>query len=328
MIGAMGSLDVIRVRGATARELAACSSAWDRVEGADARLVVAVPRDAAAVLGAFQRRGDVTAEGPFYRRGSGGAAARVGSGSVWVQLALARPGALVACTADKLLNRYVRPLLRASTRVSGTPVSHFGRDWVSALHRPVALVAFAHDASSGRALFEAIVAVSEPFAVAERASFLGKSPVTLAEAAGRPLDPEAVADAIAQAYRAIASEARDVERAAPGGGAAPGERAAPGEGAEVADEPPWAALRDEAIGAVAAGPDRAGRLRVGGELMASRDAIARLEDELASLPASAGPDALGRLVDDALSTRGAVVFGVRSLTSIRDVIAAARAPAP
>ncbi|MCW5833524.1 MAG: hypothetical protein KIS78_14065, partial [Labilithrix sp.] len=77
-----------------------------------------------------------------------------------------------------------------------------------------------------------------------------------------------------------------------------------------------------------AGRDVDGRLRVGGELMASRDALARLEDLVASLPPDAGEDDVGRAVDEALTTRGAVTFGVRSLASVRDAILdALRAPA-
>ena len=95
---------------------------------------------------------------------------------------------------------------------------------------------------------------------------------------------------------------------------------------------------------VAAGRDASGKLRVGGELMASTDAIARLEDRIASLRAGAGQSAsqsaseaalalaleteteteIGRIVDESLTTGGAVTFGVRSLLSIRDVIVEAR----
>jgi hypothetical protein len=83
-------------------------------------------------------------------------------------------------------------------------------------------------------------------------------------------------------------------------------------------ELPWAATRDEAIGVVAAGRDREGRMRVGGELMASRDAIARLEREIAL----AAGDALqlDRAVDT-LAAEGVAMLGVRDLRSIRDVIA-------
>jgi hypothetical protein len=314
----MGSLTIDELYDAPPAELAARSLSWAAIRGADARLVVAVPSTEAIVLGAFQRRSELLPLGPddaalpVYRRGSGGAAARVGPGTVWVQLALARLDALVPCTADKLLNRYVRPLLRALGRVTSRPVHYFGRDWISAAHRPVALVAFAHDASSGEASFEALVAVRMPFALRERASFMGKEPATLDEIAGTPIDGTAVAGAIASAYRALAS---DVREAAP----PPIALAEP----LLADDHAWSAVREEAIGIVACGRDASERLRVGGELMVSRDAVARLEDRIAALGSGATADDVGRAVDEAFTTRGAVLFGVRSLASIRDVVVAA-----
>ena len=316
----MGSLAIERFD-APARELAARSRAWRADERMDASLLLGAPTDEALVLGAFQRASEIGSDAPEHsivQRGSGGGAARVGAGSVWLQLALARPDALVACTPDKLLNRYVRPLLRALTKVTSTPASYFGRDWISAAHRPVALVAFAHEAKTNAALFEAIVAVSTPFAAPGRPSFLGKAPATLEEVAAGSIDLARVVDAIADAYRELATSTVEVAPRAP---------------APVADEDlasasfrtaTWTATREEAIGLVAAGPDASGRLRVGGELMASSDAIARLEDRLGSLPAVASEDDVGRAVDEALTTGGAITFGVRSLASIRDVIVEAR----
>ena len=58
--------------------------------------------------------------------------------------------------------------------------------------------------------------------------------------------------------------------------------------------------------------------------MVSRDALARLEALLAALPADASEDDIGRAVDEALGSRGAITFGVRSLASIRDAIVEAR----
>ena len=58
--------------------------------------------------------------------------------------------------------------------------------------------------------------------------------------------------------------------------------------------------------------------QIGGELMASADAVLRLEDALAR------GDALDSAVDEAFTTGGATIFGVRSLASIRDAIVAAR----
>lgn len=311
----MGSLAIERCA-APARTLAERSRTWRAGERASATLLLGAPADEAVVLGAYQRASELgpLLGGPLVvRRGSGGGAARVGEGSVWLELALARSDALVACTPDKLLNRYVRPLLRALTKVTGAPASYFGRDWISAARRPVALVAFAHEARTGAALFEAIVAVSTPLDVSERPSFLGKRPATLDEIAGRSLERERVADAIADAFSALA--ATTIALAAP--------PSAPVVSEDLDAEPAWAATREEAIGLVAAGRDASGRLRVGGELMASSDAIARLEELADALPAGASEADVGRVVDEALAQGGAVTFGVRSLTSIRDVIVGA-----
>jgi len=315
----MGSLAIERLD-APARALAARSWAWRAGEKTDAALLIGSPTDEALVLGAFQRASEVgsfTGAGrdlPVLRRGSGGGAARVGCGTVWLQLALARPDALVACTPDKLLNRYVRPLLRAITKVTSTQASYFARDWISVAHRPVALVAFAHEARTNAALVEAIIAVSTPFAGERRRSFLDKTPATLEEIGGKAIDRARLVDLIADAYRGIAASAVDMHAVEPAPLAPELDRS----------EPAWTAIRDEAIGIVAAGRDASGKLRVGGELMASSDAIGRLEDGIASLPGNASEETIGRIVDEALAARNAITFGVRTLTSIRDVILEAR----
>ena len=312
----MGTLAIERIE-ARAGELAARSCAWRPGERADASLLVGCPTDEAVVLGAFQRASEMEREAQsLFRRGSGGGAARVGPGTVWIQLALTRPDALVPCTADKLLNRYVRPLLRALTKVASTQASYFGRDWISAVHRPVALVSFAHEATTNAALFEAIVAVSTPFATEDRPTFLGKPPAMLEGVTGRSIDRRRVLEAIADAYRGMATDVIEREPSP--------SRAEDLAKAVVADEPSWSATREEAIGLVAAGRDATGKLRVGGELISSCDALARLEDLVQSLPADANALDVGRIVDESLTKGGAVTFGVRSLTSIRDVILEAR----
>ena len=287
----------------TPSRLAGFSCSWS--DRAAVVLSVKVPSEDALVVGAFER-----ARSGAVRRGSGGASAHVGPGSVWLSLSLPSPASLVPCTADKLVNRHVRPLLRALTKTTSLPASYFGRDWISMKQRPVGLVAFAHEAATGRSLFEAIVAVSTPFATA-RASFIGKAPATLEELAGRSIVPSVLAHAIAEAYGIP--------------------DAVVGDGPTVIEppEPPWSATREEAMGTLGAGRDASGRLRLGGDLMASTDAVRRLEDGVAALPADAPPDAFGALVEEAFTTRGAVLFGVRSLASIRDVLVeAARLGAP
>jgi hypothetical protein len=300
-------LGVVLAGARGARLLAASSrTALDRALRADAELTLAVASDDAVLAGAFQR-----AAGP--RRGSGGPAVRVGPGTVHVALALAHPAALLACDERRIVNRYVRPLLRALTKAGGTgSVAHyFGRDWISVAHRPVAWVGFAHDATTRRTLFEAFVAVRTPFATADRPSFLGKPPATLESLAGAPVDEGPLVLAIAAAYAADTASVPFDLRPAPALDPAP----------DPAPDPPWSAIVDEAIGPLGAGPDRHGVFRVGGDLLVSRDALARLE----TLAAAAPIDDLGRVVDETLGAPGVALDGVRSLTSVRDVIAAARA---
>lgn len=307
-------------RGASTAELLAARSraALDAPLEGDAELWITSPTDDALALGAFQRAAGVDRHARVVRRGSGGASVDVGPGTLHVLLALARPSALVPCDAPRLVNRYVRPLLRALTR-SGATAHYFGRDWVSGAHRPIAAVGLAHDATTGRAAVEAFIAVEKPFAPEGRASFLGKSPATLVELIGRDVDRDRLAAAVAAAY-AAAYDRQVVDAPLDVAFASPSDR-------DLFADPPWAAARDEAIGVVAAGPDARGATRVGGDFMASRDAVDAVERALAELgPASPADDArVGAIVDAAFTAPGVVLEGVRSLTSLRDVIVAARA---
>ncbi|HWL87097.1 MAG TPA: hypothetical protein VNO21_14920, partial [Polyangiaceae bacterium] len=167
-----------------------------------AELSVSRVRQELLIAGSFQRCGADGDARPCVRRISGGPIVEVGPGTLHVLLALAHPGALVPSDAMHLVNRYVRPLLSALTKL-GAKANYFGRDWISVNKRPVAWVGFAHDAQSGRAAFEALVAVSTPFATgarARRASFQGKAPGTLEEVLGREIDADVLVETMARAY--------------------------------------------------------------------------------------------------------------------------------
>jgi hypothetical protein len=294
---------------AAARIAAASRAALAHPLALDAELWVTACADDAIALGAFQRGVDAP-PGALVRRGSGGPAVRLGPGTLHVALVLPRPDALVACDAPRLVNRYVRPLLRALTKV-GHMAHYFGRDWVSVRHRPAAWIGFAHDASTGRSMVEAFVAVSTPFALdPSRASFLGKEPATLASL-GDAVAMARLADAVIAAYAGAYGHAAVDAGPIPDG--------APDEG-DLRADPPWAATDEGPIGTIGAGRDGRGVLRVGGDLMASRDAIAALEAQAAGVAV----EDLGRVVDAALGAPGVVVEGVASLASVRDVIARAR----
>lgn len=273
-----------------------------------AELWIAVARDTAILQGAFQR-----GTGSASRRGSGGPQVVVGPGTVHVVFSPASPEALGprgAFDETRIVNRLVRPLLRGLTK-AGFLAHFFGRDWIAVAHAPVGWVGFAHDATSRRAVFEAFVGVTTPFAPAGRPSFLGKTPVALAATGVVDVDRlvSRIVDAYAEAYEADVVPLSTVHALVEGGTAT-----------ETTADPPWAATTEEAIGLIGAGPDTRGILRVGGDLLVSRDALARLEERAATAPL----DTLGQVVDEILRAPGVALDGVRSLESIRDVIARAR----
>jgi hypothetical protein len=286
------------------RDLASLSRAsLDRALAHPAELVVSIASDAAAVAGAFQR---VHAGGALLRRASGGPEVLVGESTLHVALALATPSSLMPCDEKRLVNRHVRPLLRALTR-AGQLAHYFGRDWISVAHRPAGWVGFAHDAGTRRTLFEAFVAVRAPFAATPRASFLGKERGTLESIGGKPVDAARLASAIADAY---AAEAQRVELEWPAVPAAE----------EEPPQPAWSATVEEAIGQLGAGPDARGVFRVGGDLLVSRDALSRLEASAATAPL----DDLPALIDATLAAPGVALDGVKTLTSVLEVIRRAR----
>ncbi len=306
----LARLGIVRAPDQDPEAIAAHSrAALDRPLRCQAELCVAVVRGEARLLGAFQRGRDLPHDRRLVRRGSGGPDVLVGEGTVHVALTLAHPAVLAAGDETRIVNRSVRPLLR-SLGAAGALAHYFGRDWVSVAHRPAAWVGFAHDATTRRTLFEAFVAVRSPFALEARASFLGKEPGTLESILERVFDPDRIAERIVEAY-ARGHDA--VTLAAPPAHELP-------EAIDLRADPPWAATGEAAIGVVGAGPDRHGVFRVGGDLLVSRDALLRLE----AAAAAAGEADLDAVVDSALAAPGVALDGVRSLSTVRDVIAKAR----
>ncbi len=299
-------------------EIAARSrEALDRPLAHDVELTIAHATGEAVLLGAFQRvgaRDGKDVKYTFHRRGSGGAAFFVGPGTLWVSLALATLDALGPCPPDKILNRHVRPLLRALRRC-GALAHYFGRDWVSVAHRPAAAIGFAHDRASGRTHVEAFVAVSTPFVRTEdagRASFLGKAPGTLEELTGKPLAMDRLSSAVAEAFVPDAIPFTLAQLVDAGTDPRDDARA----------DPAWTVTAEEAIGEIGVAIDASGRLTVGGDLMVSRDALTDLHGRLAS-----GEDA-DHALDASLAAQGVALEGVRSLRSFAELIVRARASSP
>ncbi|MFO0676948.1 MAG: hypothetical protein U0169_10455 [Polyangiaceae bacterium] len=269
-------------------------------------------------LGAFDRASRVArdlpaelASLPSFGRGSGGMPVRIDVDAVWVGLALSSTTAFTDATAATIVNRHVRPLLRALAK-ENVPASYGGRDFVACVKTPVAWVGFQHDGSSRRAAFEALVAVRSPFTVPGRSSWAGKVPGTLDAAARRPVEPARLRAAIVEAYL-DSFGAKRVELAM--------EIPPHSHTDRTKADPPFTATVEEAIGLVGAGPTRDGYVGVGGEFAASRNALAELNYRLTQIDTQ---DAA--IVDDAVANAfghsDVVIDGVRSLGSLRDAILA------
>ena len=230
-----------------------------------ASLLVAEITGEAVLLGAFERN-LAAVQVPVFRRGTGGGAAHVGPGVVFVQLSLPSPSALTPAGPDQILNRYVRPVLRALTR-SGAPAHYFGRDFLSVKHAPAALVAFAHAQATQHTVVEVFIGVNrDAFGEVQRPSFAGKIAGSVSSLTGQAMDVPALIEAISAEFAAAYGHALVPAKNAP---------IAPA--ASLALEPAWTSSVDEAIGPVFAGRAASSALRVGGTFMASHDAIARLE---------------------------------------------------
>lgn len=282
----------------------------------EATLTVAPLVGEAVALGAFQRARSTLdlprLEGSglsLVRRATGGPALRVGRGQIHVTLVLSHPAALGGVSdPERAQNRHVRPLLRALDALGDKPTTFGGRDIVLMGAAPVAWVGIGHRVDSRQTVVEAVVAVSRPFALDEALDlahgaiaprFLGRTPSTLEAVLGKPVDPEAVLGAIVAAYALSAEDSVATQDPVP----LPMTRV-------DADEPPFTAMVEEAIGLLGARRD-GGALTLGGDLFASADALTRAAAVLSDPPAD-DAEALRRL-DEAFE--GALLHGVRSRAS-------------
>jgi hypothetical protein len=143
---------------ATAAEICAFSrSLLDQQLWAPGALEVIVSTNEALTRGAWGIDADCTEI-----RGGGGTKVAIGEGDVYIGLALEKSNALVAdCDPSRLINRHVRPLLRALSK-GGVKAMYGGRDFISAKGERVGWVGMQHAAETGRAAFEAIIPTSNP----------------------------------------------------------------------------------------------------------------------------------------------------------------------
>ena len=327
------------------RALAVGASLARRMAQPDAPAAVlygaALDGDAIA-LGRMQRGMDALSEDArapgahaLLRRYTGGPAANASSGIVYCALVLRHASALMECPPDRVLNRNVRGFLSGlgKSGAHGAQAHYFGREWLSVDRRPAALLGWTRS-SDGAVLLEALIAREAPFALAplldgypERAEppFLGKEPITLAEAWQVPPEPEALIQGIAEGH-ATRFEGLEIERSSLSDEEREAARALEPElvvdlDAEAADGLAWSRPREIPIGFVSAAVaiGEAGTVadvRIAGDFYTDEDAVSSLRDALVGeLPDAARFQAAINTTWDGARR---VIEGVKSLQPILD----------
>jgi len=266
------------------------------------------------VLGRFQRATTVLRDpgraAAALRRRTGGVCLSLGAGQVYVAITTPRWTTIWEdATPRTILQRAVRPLLRGLSLLG--PVAQWsGLDWISVAHRPVAWVGW-EIAPSDATLFEAVVAVRDPFLPPadtlgypkrEEDALRDAKPMTLWDI-GILRGAEEVADHIARGL--VETLGLPVE---------PGDL--PTGGAEFGGEDPpvvWGPPREDAIGFLEAGlaleGGRIARARLCGDFYADSGATAEIERFLQGQPPES--TAMSKAIDQALAGDRHVVDGIR-----------------
>jgi hypothetical protein len=289
----------------------------------------------ALVLGRYQRGAQALSDATLQsaqvlRRSSGGACVRAGQGISYLALALRERSALIACPAQRLLNRNVRGVLQG-LRLTGVQANYFGRDFLSFAARPAVYVGW-DAAEDGKVLLEFFVSDRQScWPDPQRLAYPPRSedpfrgqPVTTLQEAGARSSGMAVLEKLAEGF----SKNFGVEwqRSEPDSGTLP---------LTAADDPSdqrfsWSAPREEAIGFVSAGVSldsarRVAAVRLAGDFFAHRACATTLERVL--LGVTPTTEMIGRAVDAAYAHTGHDFEGVRSLKTLQEAILDAAAAA-
>jgi hypothetical protein len=282
-------------------------------------LTVAVDEDAAAALAIahFDRVDDAQAGKaslPVVRRDTGGKAVRVGPGILRIVVQFPMDGNFVP-DAARILNRAVRPLLRALRSV--TPLVHyFGRDVVSGrvagVRQELAVVGFAHDGAQGRGIFEAVLS-TQP-GLTPRADV-----ISLADALG-PTNPgweATLSEAISRSYEKEGARRVPLEPLESATLTSPA--TGPTDGWDHVDHFDPVGMR---VGVSTTS------LAIGGDFFVSTDWFERLRQKLAALPRPTDEATLRALVeDDPPEANGGVLLGIEGPHVLTEALVTALARA-
>jgi len=302
---------------------------------AEPLLVVASFATPVMLLGRHQRASSVVdlaavrSRGlPLLRRAGGGRCLLAAKGTAAVFL-YTPPGEVLvapAFPADRITNRYVRGLLSALRSLGAERAAYFGRDFVSADKRQLAIVS--QEATGAGALaFEAFVPMEQSLALPPelaagpshsdtRAG--GPPAASLSEFSGGPVAFDALAAALAEGWGKLSGRER-----APLAGQLPEGELPPAQEDEVGlsgsgpVEIPIGFL--EVLTGVAAGRLVGPRLR--GEFISPAETVRALELALEGAPLDEAE--IGRRVDAAFHGPAAFLHGVRELGTVALAVMAA-----
>lgn len=336
----MATLRVVTARGVTPGRLARWGTGLLAQDLGSATLVIAELEATSVLLGRHQRAASaldvkaVAARGwGLERRLGGGKSIVITPGTVAVLLAVPPGSGLgMSLSADRAINRHVRGLLRGLGGGVGGAF-YFGRDFVSADKRQVAIVSQDGAPGGGTQLFEAFVARETVLALPDE---LSKYPVHGDARAGGPAHAS-----LAELGRGREGFAGLAQAIANGYAQATGAALLPipedalddGDDADVAPAPPvvesdegwaWSGVADVPIGFLEAqvqhegGRVRAARLR--GDFIAPAFAVRHLEAALAGCMLDFAQ--VAPLVDAALALPGATIVGVPHLRIVADAFVA------
>lgn len=337
---------VVALRGADVAEVLATA---DVVASAgEVAVIVADWVGDVVLLGAHQRRSSALAAGSsgrVLRRATGGVAVAAGDGTLYACLTLPEPSALVPCAMDRFLNRHLRGVLRALTKM-GMRAHYMGRDFVSVLHRPAVWVGWDRNGSGGCRL-ELIASVSRSFALPraldgygrrERPPLSGKEPITLVDVSTTARDASEIRERLVERLPAalvsfpeslggsgqptlplVVNGPSQAERLAVEARVARIDALAGEDDGDLV----WSRPVEDAIGFVEAGvrlraDGSVARARVCGDFYAERGGMAALEGALCGLPPS--PDAFGAAIDGAFGPGRYVIEGLATLRSIQSAL--------
>ncbi|MEM9195449.1 MAG: hypothetical protein AAGF12_40135 [Myxococcota bacterium] len=352
---------IIETDATPVRALATGHYLFDRVrdEGAPVILYGASIKGDALVLGRHQRADDAVHATALEDRGlrairrqSGGPAAMLGRGIVYVALCLRHGSVLTDCPRDRLLNRNVRGVL-GGLALTGLQAHYFGRQWISVSRRPAGLVGW--DRNDGAVLLEFFIGASRNFAPdpaligypePKEAPFGGKEPIQLTEAWEEEKPVTELIRAIAEGHldrfegelELDQSSLSDEEREAAkdceastfvvGGDLAEAFLESEDVESTLPGRPPmvWSRPREIPIGFVSGGirlddDDRIEGARIAGDFYCDREAIGILSDRLQ------GQEPKKKIIAQALEStfdgNSYVLEGIKDLAPVVDALAEA-----